>query len=192
MNLQKISGILITSGFTLFVVGALLSPPGLYQESDIAVRVAVVNANQSSWIASQVVSGVSMVVFAVGFLYLSLHLKGKHPRWMLKVAASAMLVGAVSGVIYLFQYTPDPASVWNSVRAIPSIIAAMLFTVLGSLLYGLVFLRGDTPSWLGYLMLGAAAVSTGIFVAGGGAVAFFAIAIVYIAALIAGIVLLRQ
>lgn len=192
MNKRKMAGKLIVLGFALFVIGAILSPRGIYEQPDIDTRVEIVNANQLRWVSSQALSGLAMVIIAAAFLLFTQHLKSAHPAWMLNLGAGGMILGALFGIVYLLQFTPDPGSVWSYPGTVASVSAAVVSTLIGFLMYALVFRRGAYPPWLRYLSLGAVALAAAIFLAGGGSVAFYAVAVIYLAAFAASFVLRRS
>jgi hypothetical protein len=52
MNLQPISSLVISAGFTLYIL-AMLVVPQFYQTEDIASRLAIIAANRTRWNVSQ-------------------------------------------------------------------------------------------------------------------------------------------
>lgn len=157
MNLQQLAGILIIIGFVQSVI-AMFTAPRLYQEPNIETRVAIVAANRGRWIISQIFFASGAVTTTAGFLLLTVHLAGLQGHWLIYPAFIIYALGALAGVLFVYRQTFDPARYWNYPGPIPMIVANVVLTLIGFFLYGIVFLQGEFPEWLGYLTVSSAFV----------------------------------
>lgn len=167
MNLQRLAGILMIVGFALVIIGSIVGPQ-IYQETDNAVRLNLIANDQTGWFISNLSFALGAVVTAIGFLLISLHLRGSVSVWLLYLAAAVFISGSVLWVIFLYERATDPAAYIE----IDSLMITLIYTFFwlteaGLLLYGIVFLRGSYPNWLGYVsivfvgLLGGAALIFG-------------------------------
>ncbi len=77
MNKLRISGIVLITSFIVLVLGSfILTPPRLYQERDIDVRMQIVEDYRSQFTNAQIAGVVGAAGIAVGYLFLTLHLQG--------------------------------------------------------------------------------------------------------------------
>lgn len=194
MNKQRLSGIVFIVSFLVVALGGIIfTPPGLYQETDIEVRMQIVEDYESQFTVAQIASIVGVAGIALGFLLLTLHLQGKETARWADLGAAAMLLGMISLAIYNLQTLSDPRTYLD--RALRNSAGLSIFadgftwlTIAGYLLYGIVFLRGDFPRWLAYFTLG---ITTLVLV-----VALFidtfAVEFLFLMPLVLGIVLLRR
>jgi hypothetical protein len=160
MNKLRLSGIVLISSFFVLVLGSfILTPPRLYQERDIDVRMQIVEDYQSQFTNAQIATVVGAAGIAVGFLILTLHLQGDDTARLANFGAAAMLLGTISLAIFMLQGISDPRAYLE--RASEEGTALSIYaegftwlTITAYLLYGIVFLRGDFPRWLAYTTLG--------------------------------------
>ena len=160
MNKLRLSGIVLITGFIVLVLGSFIqTPPRLYQERDIDVRMQIVEDYQSQFTNAQISTVVGATGLAVGYLLLTLHLQRDETAGLAMFGAAAMLLGTISLAILMLQGISDPraflerASVEGTALSIYNEGFTWL-TITGYLLYGIVFLRGDFPKWLAYITLG--------------------------------------
>lgn len=194
MNKQRLSGIVLITGFIVFVLGGFIfTPPNLYQETDIDARMQIVEAYRSQFTNSQIASVVGGVGMALGYLLLTLHLQGDDTARLANFGAAAMLLGTISLAIYIVQGISDPRAYLDRAARESSGLLIYLegyawLTIAGYLLYGIVFLRGDFPRWLAYFTLGFTILVL--------VVALFietaAVELLFLMPLVVGIVLLRR
>jgi peptidoglycan/LPS O-acetylase OafA/YrhL len=190
LGLQKTAGIAIILGVVVYVLAMFVSPR-LYQEPDIGGRVNIIEENRSRWNISQVMFALGMGVTALGFLLLTLHLHGVHRQWTIYGGAASFIVGALLGVIFVYRQTFDPVQYWESARPSALIVGAVVLTLAGLLLYGIVFLQNDFPNWSGYIAVGAAVVLLVAFLLTRGTTGFVVASLSYLVTLIVGIILVR-
>ncbi len=189
MNMQQISGIVISTGFVLYVA-AMLVAPQLYQEAVIANRLAIIAANQARWNLSQLFFGLGIGLPAIGFLLLTISQRTAQAAWLFYLGAAVFVAGAAIGMWLVYRQTLDPAAFWEGTQ-IPLIIGYgyLLLTMAGLLCLGLAMLFSGFPNWLGYLMAGSAAVFliVGLVLRGQGG--FFISILAYLVTFVAGIVI---
>lgn len=159
MELTRIVGILIAVGFVVFWVGNLYSPPRVYQESNLEVRLRTVSEYPSRWAVSQGLGGVGIGIMVFGLLILSVYYAVDY-RLLLTCLPAALNIAAVVLVsIWLYQYITDPASIWDSSVQSPLMLGATLLMTAGGILYGILFLQIGLTSWLSYLTIGFSVIA---------------------------------
>lgn len=160
MSKQRLSGIVLIIGFIVLVLfGFVFTPPNLYQEPDIEVRMQIVERHRSRFTTAQIATVVGAVVIAVGYLLLTLHLQEGETARFANFGAAAMLLGTISLAILMLLGIADPRAYLErgSLSGSPATIYDDGFTwltIAGYLLYGFVFLRADFPRWLAIFILG--------------------------------------
>lgn len=194
MNNGRLSGIVLITGFVVLVIfGYILTPPNLYQERDIGVRMKIVEEYRSQFNSAQIATTVGVAGIAVGYLLLSLSLRKDKTAGLASIGAVAMVLAAVSLAILMLQGISDPRTYLerNSVQGNALSIYEQVYaglTILGYLLYGLVFLRGDFPRWLAYFTL----IYTILILIVALFVSIFAVEFLFLMPLVVGIVLVLQ
>ncbi len=191
MAMQRIAGFFIIAGFAFFVMGMFTAPANVYEGKDIDARLQIVANNQSRWILSKVFDGLALVVPAFGFLFLTVYLWGRQSTWPLAIGVAAFILVALLGAVYVYRLTVDPGTYWQSSSPSPLAVAAVLSLSLGILLFGIAFLQGTFPNWLGYLSVGASVLGIVGLVVFSSASPFYVTADLYIVILVQGIVVWR-
>jgi hypothetical protein len=189
MDTQRFSAILLIAGFAVLMVASLLGPQGIYQTSDPSERVQIVEENMTSWKITQSLTGLGLLLTAVGFAVLASRLRRMGNAWVPTLGAAAMVVGAISAALFLYRQTTDPLSAFEGAYSGMQTLYYWL-TLAGLLLFGVSFLQAGLPAWLGYLTAGAAIVYGIVFlVSGAGFLTPFLVALL---SLVIAIILLRQ
>ena len=194
MNKQRLSGVILITGFIVLILGGFIyTPPNLYQEKDIDVRMQLVEDYRSEFNNAQIAAVVGATMMAVGFLALSLHLGGDQTARLANFGAAAMLLATISLVILKLGGISDARAYLDrsSMQGTSLLIFGYGYTwltIAAYLLYGIVFLRADFPKWLAYFTLGFASLVL--------VVALFietaAVELLFLMPLVVGIVLLRR
>lgn len=195
MNKQRLSGIVLITSIIVTVLSGFLFPlPKLYQETDIDVRLQIVEEGGSNFANSQIATIVVVAGIAVGYLLLTLHLQGDETARLANFGATAMLLGTISITIYLLLGISDPRAFLDRAARESAGLSIYLkasawLTIAGYLLYGIVFLRGGFPRWLAYFTLGFTILVLVVVLF----IEVFAVeALLFLMPLIVGIVLLRR
>ena len=189
MDTQRFSAILLIAGFAVLMVASLLGPRGIYQTSDPSERVQIVEENMTSWKITQSLTGIGLLLTAVGFAVLASRLRTVGNAWVPTLGAAALVVGAISAALFLYRQTTDPLSAFEGAYSGMQTLAYWLWLA-GLLLFGVSFLQAGLPAWLGYLTAGAALVYGIVFlVSGAGFLTPFFVALL---SLVIAIILLRQ
>ena len=193
MGYQKLAGVLMIAGFVLVILASFIGPNEVYSAPDSKTRLEIIAQNQGRWQATNLVWAAGSLVTAVGLLFLTLGLRGQQSPWLLYIAAAVFAIGSVAWAIYLYQRIGDPAGNLYTTPAAPLSLVFAWATLAGLALYGVAFLQGSYPSWLGYTLL----VTMGLLVVG----LVFLFDVVYasfppqffnLLTLIVGIIALRQ
>lgn len=192
MSLQQLSGIVIIGSISYFV--AMPIAPRVYQEADIGQRAAIIAANGTRWLVSQGSFALGMLIPAVGFSLLTLSSRASQPLWLISLGAAAFLIGAVNGAYLICRQTLDPSAFWENRLPISNIVGYLyiILTLLALVFYGIAFVQGSYPDWLGYLMTGAGAIMLLAFLVLRGEGGFFISVLIYLVTFIAGIVITVQ
>ncbi len=120
---------------------------------------------------------------------LALRLRTEMNAWVPTLGAAAIVVGAISGALFIYRQTTDPLSTYEGAYSGMQTLYYWL-NLAGLLLFGIAFLQADLPAWLGYLAAGAS-VAFGIFFIFTGT-GFATLGLVTLLSLVIAIVLLRQ
>jgi hypothetical protein len=166
MDTQRFSAILLIAGFAVLMVASLLGPQGIYQTSDPSERVQIVEENMTSWKITQSLTGIGLLLTAVGFAVLASRLRTVGNAWVPTLGAAAMIVGAISAALFLYRQTTDPLSAFEGTYSGMQTLAYWLWLA-GLLLFGVSFLQAGLPAWLGYLTAGVALVYGIVFLISG-------------------------
>lgn len=193
MDTETIAGVLLIVGFALVLIASVVAPTKVYRAPDNEARLEIIARNQTRWAATNLIWAVASLVTATGLAMLTLHLRASQSPWLLYAATVAFVVGAVAWAIYLYQRIADPAGNLYTTPPPPLSLLFAWATIVGLGLYGVAFLVGSYPDWLGYILL----VAMGILTAG---MVFFFEAfyasfppqLFYLLTLLVGIVALRQ
>jgi hypothetical protein len=159
MNMHHLAGIVIIVGFVIYWIGNLYSPPNVYQESDLDVRLQIVDDYPARFAVSQGLGGVGIAVIVVGLLLVSVQPLDDSSPWLTYLPAALNIAALVLLAIWLYQYINDPASIWGSAEQSQWTLGASILMMISGLLYGILFLQIGLPAWLCYLNIGYAAVA---------------------------------
>lgn len=154
MDAIRFAGIAIILGVVVFWVGNLYSPPGIYQETNTALRLEAVNRHPTRWAVSQGLGGVGITIILFGLLLYGLQQTKDHALWLTYLPAALNLVAVILAFTWLYSYITDPGPIFDGRgRGILLSISAVLM-LLAAILYGLLFIDGSFPAWIGYLTIG--------------------------------------
>jgi len=173
----------------------ILAPPSLYREADLRERAAIVERHLSRWYISQACFGLGMLVVGIGFLVLTRSRIASAGQWMAYAGAAALLIAGVIGSLAVYGQTLDPVGFWsgpNSPVEVAAGIALLAMTMLGLGLWGVLFVQGFQPTWIGYLMAASAGLFTLVYIITRGGGAFFLISLAYLVTFVGGIALVRS
>jgi hypothetical protein len=159
MDLIRLSGIVITIGFLIYWIGNLYSPPRVYQETDLDVRLQIVADFPARFALSQGLGGVGIAVIVAGLLLVSIQSLDDSSPWLTYLPAALNIATVMLLAIWLYQYINDPASIWGSAEQSQWMLGASILMMISGLLYGILFLQIGLPAWLSYLNIGYAVVA---------------------------------
>ncbi|MDX1614607.1 MAG: hypothetical protein R3300_09880 [Candidatus Promineifilaceae bacterium] len=159
MALTQWAGIAILIGFVVFWLGNIYSPPGVYQESDLTVRLKIVDEYSRRWAVSQGLGGAGIAVALLGLLILSIGAANDNGPWLTYLPAALNAVTVVLLAVWLTQYIGDPASIWGRVEQSPLMLGASILILVAGILYGLLFRQIGLAGWLSYLTIGYAGIA---------------------------------
>lgn len=155
MSLPTISGVVMIIGSLMFIVAAA-PMSGIYGEKSLEDRLTQIAAKRSAFIISQLGFGLGGLATAIGFLLLSIGLRETENVLLPAAAAAVLLIGAVLWAIFIYQRTIDPASMFGDYLGSRIMWVSFAFTEVGLVLYGVLFLQGRSPDWLGYVCFAVA------------------------------------
>jgi hypothetical protein len=200
MDAQLLSAILLIAGFVGAVLGSALLPPGLYDTEGPRRRLfsdrpnprrqaELIEQYRTRYNVAQLLNVLWVLLTAVGFVVLALHLRTAANAWVPSLGAAAFVVGSILGVVFIYRQTTDALNAYSGAYSAFETLLNWLWLG-GLLLFGVAFLQAGLPAWLGYLTAGAA-LAYGIFflVTGAGFMAPF---LAVLLSLVIAIVLLRQ
>lgn len=189
MDAQRLTAILIIAGFAFLMAGSLLGPQGIYQTSDPSERVQIIEENKTRWNITQSLAGLGISLTTVGFVVLASRLRTVGNAWVPTLGAVALVLGAISGVFFIYRQTTDPLSTYEGAYSGMQTLYYWL-TLASLLLIGVSFLQSGLPAWLGYMTAGAALVYCIVFLISGAG--FLTPFLVTVLSLVIAIILLRQ
>jgi hypothetical protein len=195
MNLQRLAGMALIASFVFLILNFVVGPPGVSQAPDVETALQAIRDQQGLYVLANVISGIAVLLPAVGLLLLALHLRGKQDPWPINLGTTAFLIGALLGLIHVYRITVDPRPYLETV--IERVTPPTLFTIFGfvilagAFLFGVAFLQSGLPKWVGYMLTGYAAISAAVVLITGIPV-FPAVVLLYPVILVVGIVLFRR
>jgi hypothetical protein len=189
MDAQRLSSVLLIAGFAVLLLGFPFGLRGIYLTTDPSERVGIIEKHKTRWYITQVLLGLGFLLIAVGFAVLASHLRTVANAWIPALGAAALVVGTISGVLFLYRQTTDPLSVYQGAYSGMETLNYWL-SLAGLLLFGVAFLQAGLPAWLGYLTAGAALLYGAVFLVTGAG--WLTPGFVSILGLVIGIILLRQ
>jgi len=186
----RVSAYLLLAGVVVMLAAFAMGLGGrIYRTQNLNERIEIINANKTRWVVSQALFAISAILTAAGFFALNISLYGKTDPWPFTLGAGAMIIGALSGVIFVYRQTADPLSSYQGAYRAFEFVYYWL-AVGGLLLFGVAFLQAGMPTWLGYLTVAATSVYA-IYLAASD-VGFATPGLVCTLPLVIGVVLLRQ
>ncbi|MFQ5922442.1 MAG: hypothetical protein ACE5M4_06325 [Anaerolineales bacterium] len=189
MDTQSLSAILLIAGFAVLLPAWLFSPPGIYQTPDLQRRVQIIEEYKTRWNITQPLIGLSLLLTAIGFAVLALHLRTLATARVPGLAAVAFIVALIPAAIFLYQQTTDPLGSYEGAYSGMETLYYWL-ALAGLLLFGVAFLQAGLPAWLGYVTVGATLLYGIVFLVSGSG--WFTPGLVGLLSLVIAIVLLRQ
>jgi len=193
MNYLQLAGISLIAGFVLILIATFVGPPRLYQESNSDTRLQIIADYPARWAGSNLTFALGGLITAIGLVLVSLQARGSVSGWWIGASAATYTLGAILWMIFMYQRTVNPASLFTSYAFSPLTVALFGLLVIGLLLYGILFLQADYPSWLGIVTI------AGMVLIGGAALVYprqffesFPPQVLYFFTLAAGIAMLRQ
>ena len=189
MDTHRLSAILLIAGFAVLMVASLFGPQGIYQTADPAERVQIIEEDLNGWNITQSLTGLAILLTAVGFAVLASRLRTMGNAWVPILGAAALVVGAISGALFLYRQTTDPLNAFEGAYSGMQTLYYWL-TLAGLLLFGVSFLGSSLPAWLGYVTAGTALVYGIVYLVTGEG--FLTPFLVSLLSLVIAIILLRQ
>jgi hypothetical protein len=189
MNSQRVAAILLIAVFVALMVSAMATPPGLYATQDIDERLEILKTNRARWLVERAVVVLSALLMVVGFSLLASTLRTTGNGWIPILGAITVVAGTIVAMYFVYLQTIDPRGGYSRAYSTPEDLAYWLWLV-GTLLFGVAFLRAGLPAWLGYLTAGVAGVYGIVFLLTGAG--FMTPFLLGLLDLVIGIVLLRQ
>lgn len=161
----RVGGLLLTTGSTVFLLGAAIGVPGVFMESDPQAKLRMLERHLRIWRAAQPLYALGPVVAAAGVAVLAADSPETSIRTLLAIACAALALGALawSWSVYLRAIrVPDFA-----LGRLPwwPFATYVLLTIGGLALLGTGLVNGAFPSWLGWLTLAADAVFLALYLA---------------------------
>ncbi|MFQ5944584.1 MAG: hypothetical protein ACE5JF_13635 [Anaerolineales bacterium] len=166
MDAQQLSAVLLIAGFAVLVLGLPFGVPGLYQATDPAERVQLIEQHKTRFKVTQVSLALGFLLTTVGFVVLASELRKVGNAWIPTLGAAALVVGVISGEYFIYRQTTDPLRAYSGQYSGFETLSYWLWLA-GLLLFGVASLQAGLPAWLGYLAAGAALIYGVIFLVTG-------------------------
>lgn len=160
LELAQVTATILIAGSVLFLVGAFLPVARIYVVPSPAEKLAIIGASPGMWRAHLFGMSSGSAVTAVGLTVLVSQLGPPPSATVLGILGAVVLVAGTSfwqrhlylRVVDLQGFVSDTSPGWHFVA----------FTALmhvGLLLYGIAFLVGAMPTWLGVMTIGGVALT---------------------------------
>jgi hypothetical protein len=192
MGIEALAGTVLILGFAFWMLAMILSPPNLYREPDLHKRAAIIERHLRRWYISQVCFGLGMLGIGLGFLLLAPSEIAAAAPWAGYIAGLALLIAGAIGAAAVYRQTFDPVGFWSGPNSVAERVAGvglLVLTMGGLAVWGLLFIGGFQPAWIGTLMTASAILCSVIYAATRGGGAFFLISFAYLVSLVAGLAL---
>jgi hypothetical protein len=186
MDDQRLAAGLIASGILIAVVAGIATPQGLYQAPEHAARLQIIDDERARFLLAQLLWTLMLAIPAAGFVLVARQITVPL-TWVPTLAALAIVVGTMGGILFIVLQTVDPLRFWlNGGAAWVSLGSAWLI-VLASAQFGVGMVLA--PEWgiAGYVLAVYAVVGAVALLVGGPP--FFVVAGFYVAALAPAFVL---
>ncbi len=191
MDLQRLAGYILVSSFGLLAIGAMTAPQGAYQGPDMPARLKAISEHRTRWKLSKLFDGLAILSPAVAFLILTIAVSGQQPLAPFILGTLGFIVTGIIGVLRVYRLAVDPEAGFTGLPPILDIPGSVGMSV-GMILVGWAYLQGAFPAWIGYLSIGAGALSLGAYIVLGGGIAFYVAAVLYIFNVVAGVVIIQS
>ncbi len=166
MDAQRLSAVLLIAGFAVLLLGFPFGVPGLYQTTDPAERVRIIEEHKTRFNVTQISLALGFLLTSVGFVVLASELRKVGDAWIPTLGAAALVVGVVSGEYFIYRQTTDPLLAYAGHYSGFETLSYWLWLA-GLVLFGVAFLQAGLPAWLGYLTAGAALIYGVVFLVTG-------------------------
>jgi hypothetical protein len=154
MDTMRFAGLAIVLGVVVFWIGNLYSPPGVYQETNTALRLEAVNKYPTRWVISQGLGGVGMAIIILGLLLYGQQMSQDRGPWLTYLPSGLNILAIILAFIWLYNYITNPGPIFDGRGGAPLLTISAVLMLLAALLYGLLFVAGSFPAWIGYLTIG--------------------------------------
>jgi hypothetical protein len=142
----------------LVVIASLVGPNEVYTAPDGDTRLEIIEQYKWRWTATNLVWAVASLVTATGMLMLTISQRESPSPWLYYAGAIAFIIGAVAWSIFLYQRNVDPAGNLYTTPPAPLSLVFAWATIIALALYGVAFLQGGFPNWLGIFLLASMAL----------------------------------
>jgi hypothetical protein len=144
----------LIAGFAVLTVAGLLGPRGIYETPDLQRRIPIIEEYKTRWNITQPLLGRSLLLTAAGFVVLASELRTAANVWVLGLGATALAVGTISAVVFIYRQTTDPLGSFEGAYSGMETLYYWLAPA-GLLFFGVAFLQAGLPAWLGFVTVGA-------------------------------------
>lgn len=152
----QLSGALLVAGWFIFWAGAFQPTTRVHLTSDADFREKLINERDSYWIVSHIMFVIGAVTTTAGMAIFTSTIEGTNARVLAIVGLVAVVLGTFAWIHIVFafrllmpseEYVRTTAGGWT----FPTYTA---LTLGGLILYGIVLLLSDFPTWLGLVIIG--------------------------------------
>lgn len=192
--MQRLSSILLIMGSILFLIAAF-APISMrvFPEADPQKRVNYVNQDKTGWLIAHLLFSAGALLTVIGLGLFAVHVQTVSQDGLIRpvmiLSAGVALLGVVLWLIVVYNRITLPAEeVFGNASINPWMFPAYtILTQIALMIFGFVLVQTGYPTWLGWGLLGLAALSLVAFLIFKDMPPF----IHYVLLLIVGIVLAR-
>jgi hypothetical protein len=152
-NLLKPGAITIIVGSVLFFIAAFSPISRIFGIPSAEQKLEIILASPNQWKAAQVFFALGALVTVAGIGILAYHFRNQPFSAFLNIVVAILFVGAFFWIWHVYLRTVDPQLFTD--RGIPVVyFAAYTFlTQVGLFIFGIVLLRTDVYSWVGWTLI---------------------------------------
>ena len=153
--MERVAGIVLLVGSLLFIAAAFSPISRVYAERDAEKRIEIIKAGPGQWTVSQLLFALGGSVAAIGLGLAAYNLRGSSAALAAYLGVVLLIVGVVFWDWHLYVRVVNPEGfARGTILGWPFVVYSIL-TQFGLIAFGVAYLRGEYPRWLGWTTIAA-------------------------------------
>jgi len=154
IGLNHVSGVVMTLGSVLFIVGAVMPISSrVYPEASAAKKLEHITESPTAWAVSQVLFGLGSIITVIGMALLASYARDGSFAWLMWTSTAVLALGLVPWVWHLYARTVDPAAFAEGGLPAWLFLLYAALTEVGLAIFGAALLASPYPPWLGWVVI---------------------------------------